>query len=118
MAGPRIGQVTDAQGRVLLAHAVQPVGFAQRLRGLIGRAALDEREAWWFEHCSAVHTFGMRRAIDVLHLGTQGSILRLDHALPPCRISLCRRGRHVLELRAGGAQALGLEVGQILEFRA
>lgn len=111
------GCVVDTQGRVLLSHVVVPRGFWQRLRGLIGRAPLGEHEGWWFEDCHAVHTLGLRVPIDVLHLSSQGAILRIVPAVAPCRYSACVRATRVLELRAGAALALGLRHGQRLEFR-
>jgi uncharacterized protein len=110
------GRVVASSGRVLLAHAVQPRGFAQRLRGLIGRAALDAQEGWWFTACPAVHTIGMRYPIDVVHLCARGTILRLVHGLAPFRLSACAHGAQVLELRAGAIERLGLCAGQRLAF--
>ena len=116
VSGIERGQVCDVQGRVLFANAFHPSGFFVRLRGLIGRKALRESEAWWFSRCSAVHTCGMRFPIDVLHLSSAGVVLRVCAELAPNRISAMRCGSSVLELAAGSAHRLGLRAGLQLRF--
>jgi uncharacterized membrane protein (UPF0127 family) len=67
----------------------------ERMRGLIGRR--DER-GLLLRRTRSVHTFGMRRTIDVVLL--DGDLVVVDVVrLRPRRILLPRRGvRHVLEL--------------------
>ncbi|MEO1766228.1 DUF192 domain-containing protein [Thiobacter aerophilum] len=64
--------------------------------------------------CAAVHTFGMAYAIDAVFLDARQRICRIVAPLPPWRIAVCPSSRAVLELSAGQAEALGLEVGQSL----
>tara|TARA_R110000787_G_scaffold211663_9_gene321507 strand:+ start:31646 stop:32008 length:363 start_codon:yes stop_codon:yes gene_type:complete len=110
------GTLCDAQNRVLFSRAVRPFGFFSRLRGLIGHEEPGVSEAWWFIRCQAIHTFGMQYPIDVLHLSAEGRVLRICAELAPGRISLCSRGRQVVELRAGGATHWNIHVGSQLRF--
>lgn len=110
------GCIQDGSGRAVFARAIRPVGYFARLRGLIGRTPLTDSEAWWFSGCSAVHTFGMSCAIDVVHLADDGRVLCIRPELAPGRVSAVRRGGHVVELMAGAARRLELRDGVHLRF--
>lgn len=110
------GRIVDTAGRVLFPAATRPLGYWARLRGLIGRAALTDDEAWWFTRCSAVHSLGMCVPIDVVHMDAGGRVLRIRAALRPARFSIAWHGRQVMELAAGAAARLGLQAGQSLRF--
>ena len=58
-------------------------------------------------HCRSVHTFGMRSPIDVTFLDERGTVLRIEHAVPPMRMRFCRRAFAVLETSARASQATG-----------
>ena len=61
--------------------------------------------------CRQVHTWGMGYPIDVVHLDAEDRILEIQ-TLRPWRLGLYRRqARAVLELAAGEAGRLGLQVG-------
>lgn len=111
----RKGSVHCRRRGVLLARARQPSGFAARARGLLGMPALESDEALWFERCSAIHMFGMRRAIDVVFLA-RGEVLRLCPRVLPFTARACRGADSTLELAAGQIQRLGLDAGDQLEF--
>jgi uncharacterized protein len=48
----------------------------------------------------AVHTFGMRFALDLYWLGARGEVLRVDRAVPPRRLRRCAGAAAVLEVPA------------------
>lgn len=79
-----------------------------RLRGLLGRPPLQPGQGLWLSPCAAVHTFGMRKAIDVLFLDAEFKPLKRVFGLQPWRFSMCWRARSVLEMPAGGLVACGL----------
>jgi len=110
------GAVVDATGAVMFARAIRPQGFVARLRGLLGRPTLTDDQAWWFSRCSAVHTIGMRAAIDVLHLDAEGRVVKICASVPPLRSSASARASQVLELNSGAAQRAGITLGQQLRF--
>ena len=88
----------------------------QRLRGLLGSAPLPPGHGLLLEHCRAVHTVGMRRAIDVVFVAGDGAVIELRRGLGAGRFAVCRRARSVLELGAGDAWRLGLWPGRRVRF--
>lgn len=82
---------------------------AQRLRGLLGREALLAARGLWISPCSAVHTFGMRGAIDLVFVAADGTVLRIVTGLRPARMRWCRGAAGVLELAPGTALRLRLD---------
>jgi uncharacterized membrane protein (UPF0127 family) len=74
----------------------------------LGLARLDELPADWGLHipkCPAVHTFTMRFALDLLWLGRDGRVVRVDRDVAPARMRGCIRARSVVEVNAGRADA-------------
>ncbi|UAN03091.1 DUF192 domain-containing protein [Achromobacter mucicolens] len=84
-----------------------------RMRGLLGRAPPGPRTGVMLIPCAAVHTFGMRYAIDVAFIGRDGRVVRLRRALAPWRVALCLRAVAVVEMRAGTIDAEHGGVGRI-----
>ena len=69
----------------------------ERMRGLLGRRALEPGRGLLLERSRSVHTFGMRFALRVAFLDRELRVLEVRD-LPPGRIVLPRpRARHVLE---------------------
>ena len=110
------GAIVDAAGDVVFARATRPLGFFARLRGLLGRPALSDDEAWWFSCCSAVHTIGMRFPIDVLHLDADGRVVKIRSGLSPLGCSALTRASQVLEINNGAAHRARITLGQQLRF--
>ena len=92
-------------------------GFWRRAVGLLARRGLPEREGLLIPHCSAVHTFGMRFAIDVLFLNDDGQVLALYPDTPSGYV-LTPRLRHVHALEAGSGfiARCGIQTGDRLRF--
>ena len=91
-------------------------GFVARLRGLIGRPAPEPGEGLWIEPCAAVHTFGVREALDLVFVSACMVVQRVETAVPPRRVRIGPGARAVLELRAGEARRIGLRAGLRLEW--
>ena len=94
---------------VTVRHATR---LPDRLRGLLGRGSLGPDEVLVITPCAAIHTIGMRFAIDVAFVGRAGRILRVDRAVRPWRVRWCPAARSVVEMAEGGADRLGLAVGK------
>jgi|tagenome__1003787_1003787.scaffolds.fasta_scaffold19621400_2 uncharacterized membrane protein (UPF0127 family) len=77
-------------------------GMNARRRGL-GRLADLPADRALRLRCRAVHTFGMRFALDLIWLGHDGAVVRVDRGVPPRRHRACARARAVVETRAGCA---------------
>jgi uncharacterized protein len=75
----------------------------RRLLGLALRRRAPDGWALLFPRCRSVHTFGMRFAIDVVFLDSEGRVARVVSDLRPGRIALCRRAAAAVEVRAGEA---------------
>jgi hypothetical protein len=88
--------------------------FAERLAGLSLLASGHRAAGVWLEPCAAIHTFWMRRSVDVAFLGGDGRVLRIDRAVPPGRIRALRGARAVLEAPAGRIELWGVEPGRRL----
>lgn len=84
---------------------VQAATALSRLRGLAGLDALPARAGLHLPRTRSVHTFGMRFALDLVWLGADGAVLRVDRAVGPHRHRAALRARSVVEVAAGRADA-------------
>ena len=75
-----------------------------RLRGLLGRP--PSPVPLLIVPARSVHTFGMRRAIDVVFLDADLRVVKVVRELRPWRVASARRAVAALELVAGAAAAL------------
>ncbi len=76
-----------------------------RRRGLSRLDALPGDHALLIPRCPSVHTFGMRFPLDLIWLGKNDAVVRVDRAVPPRRMRACARARSVVETAAGEADA-------------
>lgn len=90
--------------------------YWQRLRGLLGRPVLAPRTGLLIAPCASVHTFFMRCSIDVVYLGSDHAVQKLVPQLKPWRISAARGASYVVELAAGQAAALKIQVGDVCVY--
>ncbi len=73
--------------------------------------------ALWLPRTRAVHTLGMRFAIDVAYCDAEGKVLEIV-TMRPWRLGRPRlRARSVVEAEAGCLQRWGVTVGTVLEIR-
>jgi len=101
-------------GDVLAAAEVAST-IGRRTKGLLGQSSYEG--AMVLQHTSAVHSFGMRFAIDVAFLDRNLLVVDITE-LRPWRIALPRvRARSVVEAQAGAFERGGLKVGDELELR-
>jgi uncharacterized membrane protein (UPF0127 family) len=104
-----------SDGRVL-ASAELAVGRKERARGLLGRDGLEG--ALVLDRCRWVHTVGMRFAIDVAYVDTDGTVVKTVQ-MRRHRVGVPVFGaRYVIEASAGAFARWGLRVGDIVEIRA
>ena len=85
-----------------------------RMRGLLGRTGLDDREGLLIRPTNSVHMFFMRFAIDVVFLDRDLVVRKVVEALRPWRMAGCRGARAALELPAVSAGRSGITVGEQL----
>jgi uncharacterized protein len=87
-----------------------------RTRGLLGRQSLGEGEGLWIVPCEAVHTIGMRFAIDLIYLDRRNVVRKVRSSVPPWRLSGCLRAHSVIELAAGTLKTTPVRPGDTLHF--
>lgn len=91
---------------------------ARRNRGLLGRTGLEPGQGLWIVPCEAVHTFGMKFAIDLVYLDRRRRVLKARSRVGPARISACLRAHSILELPPGVILATQTQPGDQLEFHS
>ncbi|MGN0458713.1 MAG: DUF192 domain-containing protein [Eubacterium sp.] len=92
--------------------------FLRRFMGLMYRKSIAENHGLLLTPCNEIHTFGMRFDIDTIALSKDNIILFIDKAVPPNKVrKKVKGGYKVLELNSGIADKLGLQVGDMLEFK-
>jgi uncharacterized membrane protein (UPF0127 family) len=107
--------VRNVTRNTVLAVAVEIADRGRtRSRGLLGRAALREGEGLWIVPCEAIHTFGMRFAIDLVYLGRNRRVKKTCSSVPAWRISACLTAHSVLELPSGTIARTGTRRGDQL----
>ncbi len=97
------GLPTERLGNGLV--VVEAKSHRARRRGLARLDSLPADHALRIPRCPAVHTFGMRFALDLIWLDKHGRVVRVDRNVPPRRMRMCLRARSVIETLAGGADA-------------
>ncbi len=84
-------------------------GPIARARGLLGRRGLPPRHGLWLRTRS-VHTAGMRFALDLVWIGRDGTVARVDADVGPRRVRTCIAARGVIEVAAGDGTALAAAI--------
>lgn len=110
-------RVTNTTRNTVLA-ASATVADTSKLRrtGLLKHSSLPPGSGLWIVPSEAVHTFGMKFAIDVLFLDKQKRVRKIRSRMGHRRIAIDLLGHSVLELPAGAAAATGTEKGDQLLF--
>ena len=106
-------------GRILLngqtwaAGAERAVTLADRMRGLLGRASLGPGAAVLIERCGAVHTVGMRFALDLVFLDRNWRVVRIVRTVRPGRLMVWGgwHAARVVESEAGCLALAGVSAG-------
>lgn len=101
--------------QVLIPNLTIAASFVPRLVGLLASAEIKEQEGLLIERCNSVHTFFMRFPIDCVFLNKQMQIAALKKNIKPWRMTWPEwSARSVIELKAGRADELGLQLGDEL----
>src|SRR5437899_10281140 len=90
---------------------------AARRTGLLKHDRLEAGEGLWIYPTQAIHTFGMRFAIDVAFIDRRMRVKRIYHQLRPFRLtSLVWSAKSVLELPSGSLADTQTAVGDELQI--
>lgn len=91
----------------------------ERTVGLLGRRRLEPCEGLLLRRCAAIHTIGMRFAIDVVFLDAEFRVVSAVPAVAPNRpIVLCPGARTTIELGAGTLDRVPISRGDRLRLEA
>lgn len=103
-------------GRPIAREVREACGFWGRAAGLIGRRSWPEDTALLIRPCRAIHTIGMRFAIDVLFTDAEGNITGVMRSVPPGRVMIRggRSARYVYEFTAGSLDGIEIRPGDLL----
>ena len=83
----------------------------------MGRSRLEDGEGVVLRPCRSVHTCFMRFLIDILFLDFSGRVLAVRESIVPFRLCVGPAGAaQVVELSAGTADRMGIEIGDPLSF--
>jgi len=110
----RIRRTTD--GAVVCERCEIPESALGRTRGLLGRDGLEPGSGMLLDRAPSIHMFFMRFPVDVVFLDRDRRVVRVVERLRPWRVASARRAAAALELPAGAAAAMGVEVGDALDF--
>jgi len=106
------------RGEILVENGAVADSAWKRMRGLLGRPALQSGDGLLLPGTKAIHTIGMRFAIDVLFLNHEGRVVRALRSLAPFRLSpIVRKAACALELPAGTLERTGTQEGDKIELR-
>jgi uncharacterized protein len=110
------------RGTVLCSRATLARSFRDRSRGLLGRSQLGADEGMLFEAdrfipLMWIHTLFMRFPIDIIFLGSDDRVIKIEASLKPWRLSSIVIGaRKALELTAGAATRTETAVGDSMSI--
>jgi len=90
--------------------------WPERLTGLIGKPPPAAGTGLWLQPCAAVHTYGVRGALDLLFVDRRGRIVGICERVRPGRVRGHWRAAAVLELCAGDVRRLGIRGGMQLRW--
>jgi uncharacterized membrane protein (UPF0127 family) len=90
--------------------------FLTRLRGLLGRPALEEGEGLLIRPANSIHTWFMRSVIDAVFLDRDLVVVGVAADVKPWRFAGRRGSKFVLEVAAGESARRGIERGAHLRI--
>lgn len=111
------GSIIDVnKNNILVSDTSRTNNALERMRGLLFRTKLKPLQALWIEPCPSIHTFGMKYSIDIIFLDKSGMVLKVVENLLPMRIATCKKAKVSIELLAGEAEKLRIELGTQLAW--
>ncbi|HEY4347528.1 MAG TPA: DUF192 domain-containing protein [Gaiellaceae bacterium] len=109
-------RLVDEQGAVMCERCEVARRMLQRMRGLMGRKSLEPGSGMLITHSGSIHTFFMHFPIDAVFLDKNMRVRKIVREMPRRRTASSFGARSVLELPAGEAARVGLEVGARLSW--
>ena len=83
-----------------------------RFKGLMLRKTLPEGQGLYLKKTNSIHMCFMRFPIDAIFFDETGKVVKIARGLSPWTgISISLKAKDCLEMKAGEAERLGLDVG-------
>jgi len=100
------------RGTTLATRCRVASSMIDRTIGLLGSRGLAAGEGLYLERSPSIHMFFMRFPIDVVFVGADGRVARMDAGLRPWHVVAWARGaRDCVELPVGALGVSGTQVG-------
>ena len=115
----QIGKVMRGDGTAWSEACERAAGFWDRLCGLLRRNGLDPGAAMLIERCGAVHTVGMRFALDLVFVDKAWRVTRTFQNVKPGRVMVSGgwRAARVYEAEAGCLKVGKIKKGDVLKWQ-
>lgn len=111
----RAYQLRNVRTGQLVAQTIVPAfDSPARRRGLLGRDSFPDGSAMIIAPSNAIHTFGMRFAIDMMFVRRNGVVVKVQQGVSPWRVAIAPLAYAAIELPAGALQRCDVRVGDIL----
>jgi uncharacterized protein len=106
-------KIFNTTKQVLIAGQAEVANSApDRMIGLLKKDHLDKEEALVITHCSSIHMFFMKFAIDVVFIDKHNKVVGLVEKIKPFQLSpIFWRANQAIELPAGTISEKRIEVG-------
>ena len=114
---PTSGTLVDEDGRVVCERCVVASRPLERMRGLLGRNALEPGIGLLLTRTSSIHTFFMKFSIDAVFLDRDLRVRSVVSQVEPFRVVWRPGSRSVLELGPGESRRVALEEGSRLAWQ-
>lgn len=98
-----VADTSGTAGSITLMYAK---GFLPRLCGVFGRPALHPGQGLVLSPCRCVHTFFLRRPLDLVFFDAAGRCVRVVNNAAPWRVWHCSQAVGVVELPGGFLRAV------------
>jgi uncharacterized membrane protein (UPF0127 family) len=115
---PPLALTNTRNNRIVAGTLLTAFDSASRRKGLLDHASLADGSAMIIAPTSAIHTFAMRFAIDVIFVSKDGRVLKVRPHVRPRRIAAAWRAFAVVELASGAIERSDTRTGDQLQFTA
>jgi uncharacterized protein len=107
--------INETKNIILAENAILAETFFKRIKGLLGRKFLGDKEALIIKPCNSIHTFFMAFPIDVLFVDKNNRVIKVIISFQPFRLSpICTSSAYVIECAPGVSSPDKVEVGDRL----
>ena len=109
--------MNETRAKRIASNILVPVGFIQRMRGLIGKPFLGNEEAMLLEHCNWILTLFMHFPIDVIFVNDGWQVVALRSNVRPYRVLRpYLQAKHTIELAVGVIEKSETKLGDQLTW--